>query len=147
MEFLKALFDTAENGTLTFEQLRDACKEKGIKPVDLSGGEYVPKKIFEQKEGSMGSTSNIQLEDFVAAACDADILIYNSTVDGGISSARDLILKNAVFADFKAVRQKKLYSTQKRFFQISSGIGDFMEDLNVIMTDSDKNLTFIDRVF
>lgn len=47
MEFLKALFDAAENGALTFEQLKAACKEKGIKPVDLSGGEYVSKHKYD----------------------------------------------------------------------------------------------------
>lgn len=47
MEFLKELFKTAENGSLTYEQLEAACKEKGIKAVNLSDGNYVSKRKYD----------------------------------------------------------------------------------------------------
>lgn len=47
MEFLKELFKAAENGSLTYEQLEAACKEKGIKVVNLSDGNYVSKRKYE----------------------------------------------------------------------------------------------------
>lgn len=49
MEFLKALFDKAENGTLTFEQLKAACEEAGIKPANLATGEYVSKSKYDSE--------------------------------------------------------------------------------------------------
>lgn len=47
MEFLKELFKTAENGSLTYEQLEAGCKEKGIKVVNLSDGNYVSRRKYE----------------------------------------------------------------------------------------------------
>lgn len=45
MEFLKGLFGSGES--LTFEQLSDIVKEKGLKLVDLSKGEYVSKSKYD----------------------------------------------------------------------------------------------------
>ena len=47
MDFLKELFDGAENGALTYEQLVTAVKSGGHKLADLSKGEYVSKKKYE----------------------------------------------------------------------------------------------------
>lgn len=46
---LKELFDKAENGTLTFEQLEAAMKEAGAKFVDLNEGNYVSKRKYEDE--------------------------------------------------------------------------------------------------
>ena len=47
MDFLKELFDGAENGTLTYEQFSGLVKTGGHKLADLSKGEYVSKKKYE----------------------------------------------------------------------------------------------------
>jgi hypothetical protein len=47
MDFLKALFEGNETGTLTYEQFASAAKASGIKLADLSKGEYVAKKKYE----------------------------------------------------------------------------------------------------
>jgi iron complex transport system substrate-binding protein len=44
------------------------------------------------------------MEEFYATAKDADFIIYNSTIDGEISSLDELIAKNSLLADFKAVK-------------------------------------------
>lgn len=46
---LKEIFDGTENGVLTYEQFTAACKEAGIKLVDLSTGDYVSKKKYEDE--------------------------------------------------------------------------------------------------
>ena len=47
MDFLKALFESIEGGALTYEQFVSAAKASGIKLADLSKGEYVAKKKYE----------------------------------------------------------------------------------------------------
>lgn len=47
MDFLKELFDQAENATLTYAEFSKAIKSKGLKLADLSTGEYVAKKKYE----------------------------------------------------------------------------------------------------
>ncbi|MBP5710556.1 MAG: phage scaffolding protein [Bacteroidales bacterium] len=44
---MKELFTAAENGSLTYEQFEAACKNKGIKAVNLADGNYVSKRKYE----------------------------------------------------------------------------------------------------
>ena len=50
--------------------------------IQLAGGSYLPQAVKEDDENAL-STMNMQMEDFYAQAKDADILIYNSTIEGG----------------------------------------------------------------
>lgn len=47
MDFLKELFDKAENGTLTYEQFTEGVKSGGLKLANLATGDYVSKKKYE----------------------------------------------------------------------------------------------------
>lgn len=47
MDFLKELFDGAENGALTYEQFAKAAKERELKLANLATGDYVAKKKYE----------------------------------------------------------------------------------------------------
>lgn len=51
--------------------------------------------------------------DFYADAKNADILIYNSTIEGEISTLEELKQKNALFADFQAVQDGNVYCYHK----------------------------------
>lgn len=56
MDFLKELFDGAENGALTYEQFSGLVKTGGYKLADLSKGDYVSKKKYEDDLASKDST-------------------------------------------------------------------------------------------
>lgn len=49
MEFLKELF----GGALTYEQLAQAAKDKGISAVNAAGGAYVPKADLDHAQGQV----------------------------------------------------------------------------------------------
>lgn len=55
MDFLKTLFEQAENGTLTYDQFTAAAKASGVKLADLAKGDYVAKKKYEDDLGSKDS--------------------------------------------------------------------------------------------
>ena len=57
MEFLKELFG---GGPLTYEQLAQAAKDKGIQAVNAAGGAYVPKGDLDHAQGQV-STLTAQL--------------------------------------------------------------------------------------
>ena len=68
MEFLKELFSQAENGSLTYEQFEAACKTKGIKAVNLSEGNYVSKRKYDDDLKAKDTTidtlkGNLQARD------------------------------------------------------------------------------------
>ena len=80
-----AFFYVTSNGLIQVRQSTDYIP----KLIELAGGRY----IFENLEdsGSGRSTLNMQVEDFYAGAKDADILIYNSSIDGGVTTVDELI--------------------------------------------------------
>ena len=94
------------------------------------------------------STMNIQSETFYNVARDADILIYNSTIDGELHSIDQLIGKNSILADFKAVREGNVWCTGQNMFQQTTGAADMICDLNTIFTGNadDTELTFLHRL-
>ncbi len=113
------------------------------KMIEMSGGHYV---ITGKDDDNMLSTMNIQMEDFYAAAADADIIIYNSTIGGEIGSLDELISKNKLFAGFKAVKNGRVYCTSEDFFQKTTGMADFMNDLHNAFTGSSDEFVYLNRV-
>ena len=98
-----------------------------------AGGTYVPGDL--DGNGNGLSTMNMQMESFYAAAKEADYLIYNSTIDGGLESLDQLLDKSSVLADFKAVKQGNVWCTEKSMFQETMGLGDMILDIHRILTE------------
>ena len=48
--------------------------------IEMAGGDYVFADLTDN--GNNLSTMNLPLEDFYAGAKDADVLLYNSTIEG-----------------------------------------------------------------
>lgn len=71
MDFLKTLFEQAENGTLTYEQFAAAAKASGLKLADLAKGEYVAKKKYED---------DLKTKDTLIADLNATIDTRNSDI-------------------------------------------------------------------
>ncbi|MCR4705987.1 MAG: ABC transporter substrate-binding protein [Lachnospiraceae bacterium] len=93
-----------------------------------------------------GSSLTMQTEDFYAAAHDADIILYNSIIGGGITSVDELLHKSELFKDFKAVKEGRVYSMHKDFFQRTTGMADFMEDLHAVFANENRSLTCISKL-
>ncbi|SDB05787.1 iron complex transport system substrate-binding protein [Pseudobutyrivibrio sp. YE44] len=110
--------------------------------INMAGGKYVPEKIKGTDENAL-STMKITSEDFFIYAGDADILIYNSTVEGEVESTMDLIKKNQILADFKAVKDGQVYCLSKEYFQASSNVAEFIEDMNKVLNGQTDSLTYI----
>lgn len=96
-----AFFSVTANGTISVRKSNDYVAQM----IALSGGTYVPEQLAGEEENAL-STMNIQMEDFYADAKNADILIYNSTIEGEISTLEELKQKNALFADFRQYRME-----------------------------------------
>ena len=107
------------------------------KMIDIAGGEYALNDIM--PESNALSTVNINWEEFYALAKEADILIYNSTIDGGFSTVDELIEKNQLFKDFKAVKEGRVYCTSMNMYQESSSIVDVILDFNNVIFDKKES--------
>lgn len=114
------------------------------KMIEIAGADYVYDDSLESTEGSVNV--NISMEQFYNIAIDADYLIYNASIDKQPTSIDDLLAKNELFADFKAVKNGNVYTTGKSFYQATDRITDFITDVHAMITGDDSTLSFIGKV-
>ena len=104
--------------------------------LELAGARYLAPDMS-RLSGSRKSNVTVSLEDFYSSCRDADYLIYSATLDRPLSSIQELLGKNALFADFKAVKEGHVYTTDKDFYQLSDRMADFAEDVRRMLQDQD----------
>lgn len=104
--------------------------------LELAGARYLAPDMS-SLGGSRKSNVTVSLEDFYSSCRDADYLIYSATLDRPLSSIQELLGKNALFADFKAVKEGHVYTTDKDFYQLSDRMADFAEDVHRMLQDQD----------
>jgi len=105
------------------------------KMIDMAGGTYILSPDTVKEEDNVLSTMNMQMEDFYASARDADILIYNSTIEGGLDNLSQLIGKNKLFSDFKAVKAGNVWCTENNMFQQGTGLSRMIAEFYQIFHD------------
>ena len=135
-----AFFYITSNGLVQVRQSNDYIP----KMIELAGGRY----IFENLgDDSKRSTMNMQVEEFYNGAKDADYLIYNSTIDGGVQTIDELIEKCSVLKDFKAVQNGDVWCTEKDVYQQSMSIGFLIEDIhNMLQGADDTEMNYLYRL-
>lgn len=135
-----AFFYITSNGLVQVRQSNDYIP----KMIELAGGRYIFENLGDE---SKRSTMNMQVEEFYNKAKDADYLIYNSTIDGGVKSVDELIEKCSVLSDFKAVKSGDVWCTEKDVYQQSMSIGFLIEDIhNMLQGADDKEMNYLYRL-
>lgn len=117
------------------------------KMIELAGGEYV----FDTPgdPDSALSTINLEMEEFYATAKDADFLIYNSAIAGELTTLEELVAKNHLLADFKAVQNGNAWCMQENLFQETTQLGLMIQDIHRMLTESeaDETLTELNYLY
>ena len=83
------------------------------------------------------------LEQFYAAAVDADYLIYNAAIDNPLPSVDALLAKSNLFADFRAVREGNVWCTGKYLYQATDIVGSLITDIHHMLTGQEEGMNFI----
>ena len=113
--------------------------------IELAGGRYVFQDL-DSVETTSASVS-MSMEEFYAAAADADYLVYNATIDNPIQSVDELVAKNELFEDFKAVQEGNVWCVGKYMYQATDIVGQLITDFHLMLTDGDeKDMTFLTKV-
>ena len=133
-----AFFYITSNGQIQVRKSTDYVP----KMISLAGGKYIFDASNDDDTGR--STMNMQLEDFYNGAIDADYLIYNSAIDGGVKSIAELLDKCPVLADFRAVKDGDVFCTTNDMYQQSMSIGYMIDDMHSMITDApDSNMKYL----
>ena len=115
--------------------------------IEMAGGSYVFADLTDN--GNSLATMNLPLEDFYAGAKDADVLIYNSVIEGAVSSVSQLTERFPLLAEFKAVKEGQVWCTAQSLFQQSMELADLILDMNRVFTEGNpapeelKLLTYV----
>ena len=137
-----AFFYITNTGTVNVRKSSDYLAQL----IRMAGGVYVPENQSDGEENAL-STMNIDMESFYAAAHDADVLLYNSTVDGELASLDELLKKSELLADFKAVQNGNVWCTGKNMFQSSMSLGRMIQEINAVLTQqAPDGLTYLYRL-
>ncbi len=132
-----AFFSVNSNGSVVVRKPGDYV----TKMIEKAGGTYALSDITDEDDNAL-STMNMQMEAFYDKAVNADILIYNSTIEGGLSSIEDLTALSDEFKDFKAVRSGDVWCTEASTFQRTTGAADMIVELNRIFTGATDDSDF-----
>lgn len=132
-----AFFFITSNGMVQVRQSSDYVP----KMIELAGGTYIFENLGEPE--ARRSTLNMQVEEFYAGAKEADFLIYNSSIDGGVSDVEELLDKCGLLADFKAVQEGNVWCTTNDMYQQSLSIGYLMEDIHAMLLGEEGDMHYL----
>lgn len=135
-----AFFYINSNGSANVRKSGDYV----AKMIEMAGGQYI---FTDLGDDNALSTMNMQMETFYTGAKDADVIIYNSTIDGELHTIDELLTKSPLLADFKAVQTGDVWCTEQNLFQSTMGLGDMILDIHAILTEENpENLTYLHRL-
>lgn len=115
------------------------------KMIELAGGNYIFKNIGDPESAT--STVTLEMEKFYATAKEADFIIYNSTIDGELSSINELLGKNSLLSDFKAVKNGNVWCTSRDMYQETMQIGLMISDIRRMLKDGEEGLTELNFMY
>ncbi len=110
------------------------------KMINEAGGIYLSPKPIESD--SLSTQMTISLEAFYAYAIDADILIYNGTIQDAPETIDELIEMDRIFEKFNAVKNKNVWYTDKSLYQFANKTGTIISDLNGVICRNERETTF-----
>lgn len=113
--------------------------------IEAAGGEYVS-FAEEGATDSSPTTVTVEMERFYEGARDADVIIYNGTIDDGVTSLEALSEKNRLIADFKAVREGNVWTCDANLYQQMTSMADIIEDFRAAFSGTGEPTTFIWRL-
>ncbi|MGN0435737.1 MAG: ABC transporter substrate-binding protein [Wujia sp.] len=132
-----AFFYISTNGDVKVRKSGDYLP----KMIEMAGGAYIFVDLGSGDDNA-SSTVNMQMEEFYATAKDADYIIYNSTIEGELESLQDLLDKNGLLANMKAVREEHVYCTAENLYQSSMETGTIISDINKMIM-GETGMTFL----
>ena len=114
--------------------------------IEMAGGRYI---FSDLDSGNALSTVNMTMEAFYDGAKNANLLIYNSTIDGELQTMDELLNKSRLLSDFQAVQNGNVWCTGKNLFQEPMGLGRLISDIHRVLLDDipeDGALTYLHKL-
>ena len=102
--------------------------------IEMAGARYVFK---DAADDSGKSTIPMTMEAFYDIARDADYIIYNASIDGSVTNMEELLAKDPILSEMKAVKENNCWSSGGSMYQRTDIAGDMIMDLHILFTEDD----------
>ena len=135
-------FENTEKTVAFFYQTADG------KMVVRKSTDYVPKMIeiagaryaFSDLDDDTDRTSiDMSVETFYETARDADYIIYNGSIDSSVKTMADLLEKDPIMKELKAVKDNKCWVTGDSMYQRTDIVADMILDFHKAFTEDDPS--------
>ena len=136
-----AFFYVNEDGAAVTRRAGDYFSQM----IEAAGGEYVSFSE-EGAADSSPTTVTVEMERFYAGARDADVIIYNGTIDDGVGSVAELVGRNALLADFRAVRAGAVWACDSNLYQQMTDMADIISDIRRALTGAGEPTRYLWRL-
>ena len=122
--------------------------------VTKSAGDYFGKMV-EIAGGTLCTPANdpgrasqtVSMEAFYAAAEQADILIYNASIEDAPEDMQQMCAKDNVLTQFRAVKEGNVWCMRSSLYQYASRTGAIIRDLHAILAgEADEETEFFFRL-
>ncbi len=138
-----AFFSVSPNGYVSVRKPGDYVSET----IEMAGGNYVfADSLSDADSDSSRYSVNLQMEAFYAVARDADFLIYDGAIESDLETLEQLLEKNELFADFKAVKSGDVWRSAPDMFQTPTAAGGVIADFRAVFTGATDDLTYLRRL-
>jgi iron complex transport system substrate-binding protein len=148
----KSLVEAIDTGNLQEKKVAVFAVNSNHQIVTRKSNDYLAKMITEaggiylspeETDSDSSSTQmTISIEAFYAYALDADILIYNGTIQDAPQTLDELLAIDKLFGSLSAVQNGKVWYTDKSLYQFANKTGTIIENLNAVISREEKETLF-----
>ena len=148
----KSLVEAIDTGNLQEKKVAIFAVNSNHQIVTRKSNDYLAKMITEaggiylspeETDSDSSSTQmTISIEAFYAYALDADILIYNGTIQDAPQTLDELLAIDKLFGSLSAVQNGKVWYTDKSLYQFANKTGTIIENLNAVISREEKETLF-----
>lgn len=111
--------------------------------IEMAGGRYAFADVIND---SGRSSIPMSIETFYNIAENADIIIYNSSIDNSVKTLQDLENKDPVIASLKAVQEGNCWSSGSSIYQRPDIAGSMIMDFHNLLTGNTDQLQYLSKL-
>ena len=114
------------------------------KMIDIAGARYAFKDL---DDDSNRTSTDMSTETFYESAADADYIIYNGSIDSSVKTMADLLEKDPIMKEMKAVKEDNCWVTGSSMYQRTDIVADMILDFHKLFTEEDPaDLKYIEKL-
>ena len=114
------------------------------KMIEIAGARYA---FSDLADDSDRTSVDMSVETFYETAVDADYVIYNGSIDGSVKTMEDLLAKDPIMKELKAVKNDNCWVTGDSMYQRTDIVADMILDFHKAFTEDDpSDLKYIQKL-